>query len=90
MEDRSISVLKRKATELGFRTEKLPSGALVFSKDNVPEIQVIAILDAYYVKYVRSGKAYVVYDLRDDVIEAIFRGYLSELKDGNVIEIPLD
>jgi hypothetical protein len=38
MEDRSISVLKRKATELGFRTEKLPSGALVFT-DFLPALE---------------------------------------------------
>jgi hypothetical protein len=90
MEGRSVRMLKEKAMELGFSVEKLPSGALVFSKNNEVEIQFIAILDAYYVKYIKSGKAYVVYDLSDDVIDAMFRGHLGELKNGNVIEIPLD
>jgi hypothetical protein len=90
MEGRSIKMLKEKAMKLGYNVEKLPSGALIFSKNNEAEIQFVTVLDAYYVKYIKSGRAYVIYKLDDDVIEAIFRERLSELKDRNVVEIPLD
>jgi len=90
MEGRSIKILKEKATELGYNIEKLPSGALIFTKNNVAEIQFVTVLDAYYVKYIKSGKAYVIYNLSDDVMEAIFRERLSELKKRDVVEIPSD
>jgi hypothetical protein len=90
MESRSIKMLKEKATKLGYNVEKLPSGALIFSKNNEAEIQFVTVLDAYYVKYIKSGRAYVIYKLDDNVIEAIFRERLSELKDRNVVEIPSD
>jgi hypothetical protein len=90
MESRSIKMLKEKATKLGYNVEKLPSGALIFSKNNEAEIQFVTVLDAYYVKYIKSGKAYVVYKLSDDIIEAIFNERLSELKNRDVIEIPFD
>jgi len=90
MEVRSIRLLKEKATELGYHMEKLPSGALIFTKNNEAEIQFMTVLDAYYVKYIKSGKAYVIYNLNDGVMEAIFRGSLSELKDRDVVKIPSD
>jgi hypothetical protein len=90
MEGRSIKMLKEKAEKLGYNVEKLPSGALIFSKNNEAEIQFVTVLDAYYVKYIKSGKAYVIYNLSDDVIEAIFRQKLSELKNRDIVEIPSD
>jgi len=90
MGGRSIKILKERAEKLGYNVEKLPSGALIFTKNNEAEIQFVTVLDAYYVKYIKSGKAYVIYDLSDDVIEAIFRGRLSELKKRDVVEIPSD
>ena len=90
MEGRSIKILKEKAEKLGYNVEKLPSGALIFTKNNEAEIQFVTVLDAYYVKYIKSGKAYVIYNLSDDVMEAVLRGRLSELKNHDVVEIPSD
>jgi len=90
MEGRSIKILKEKAEKLGYNVEKLPSGALIFTKNNEAEIQFVTVLDAYYVKYIKSGKAYVIYNLSDDIVEAVLRGRLSELKNSDVVEIPSD
>ncbi|WP_061992240.1 hypothetical protein [Sulfolobus acidocaldarius] len=90
MEGRSIKILKEKAEKLGYNVEKLPSGALIFVKNNEAEIQFVTVLDAYYVKYIKSGKAYVIYNLSDDIVEAVLRGRLSELKNSDVVEIPSD
>ena len=90
MESRSIKILKEKATKLGYNVEKLPSGALIFVRNNEAEIQFVTVLDAYYVKYIKTGRAYVIYKLDDDVIEAVLRGRLSELKNRDIVEIPSD
>jgi hypothetical protein len=90
MEGRSIKILKERAAQLGYNVERLPSGALIFSKNNEAEIQLLVVLDAYYVKYIKSGKAYLIYNLDDDIIEAIFRGWLSELGNQDIVEIPSD
>jgi hypothetical protein len=90
MEGRSIKILKERAAQLGYNVERLPSGALIFSKNNEAEIQLLVVLDAYYVKYIKSGKAYLIYNLDDDIIEAIFRGRLSELGNQDIVEIPSD
>jgi hypothetical protein len=88
MEVGSIKKLKEVATKYGYKVEKLPSGAVLFIKDNEVEIQMLIILDSYYFKYIKSGKAFLVYDLDDGVIDAIFRGSLNELDSDNVVEIP--
>jgi hypothetical protein len=90
MEGRSIKKLKEVALKYGYKVEKLPSGAILFTKDNEAEIQLLIILDSYYVKYIKSGKAYLIYNLDDDIIEAIFRGRLSELGNQDIVEIPSD
>jgi hypothetical protein len=88
MEGRSIKKLKEVATKYGYKVEKLPSGAVLFTKDNEVKIQLLVILDSYYVKYIKSGKAYIIYDLDDGVIDAIFKESLNELTNDNVVEIP--
>ena len=88
MEGGSIKKLKEVATKFGYKVEKLPSGAILFTKDNEVKIQLLVILDSYYVKYIKSGKAYIIYDLDDGVIDAIFRGNLNELDGDSVVEIP--
>jgi len=77
MESGSVKKLKEIATKFGYKVEKLPSGAMLFTKDNEAEIQLLIILDSYYVKYTKSGRAYLIYDLNDDVVEAIFRESLN-------------
>jgi hypothetical protein len=88
MEGRSIKKLKEVASKYGYKVEKLPSGAVLFTKDNEVKIQLLVILDSYYVKYIKSGKAYIIYDLDDGVIDAIFKESLNELANDNVVEIP--
>jgi len=90
MEVRSIKTLKERAEELGYKIERLPSGALIFTKNNEAEIQLFSVLNAYYVKYIKSGKAFVIYRMSGDVIEAIFKGGLGELKNRDIVEIPSD
>jgi hypothetical protein len=88
MEGRSIKKLREVASKYGYKVEKLPSGAVLFIKDNEAEIQLLTILDSYYVKYIKSGKAYLIYDLDDGTVEAIFKETLNELGGDNVVEIP--
>jgi len=88
MESGSVKKLKEIATKFGYKVEKLPSGAMLFTKDNEAEIQLLIILDSYYIKYIKSGRAYLIYDLNDDVVEAIFRGDLGKLDSNNIVEIP--
>jgi hypothetical protein len=88
MESGSVKKLREVASKYGYKVEKLPSGAVLFTKDNEVEIQLLVVLDTYYVKYIKSGKAYLIYDLDDGVVEAIFRGSLNELDGDNVVEIP--
>jgi hypothetical protein len=88
MESGSIKKLKEVAVKYGYKVEKLPSGAILFTKNNEAEIQLLIVLDSYYVKYIKTGKAFLIYDLDDGIIEAIFRGNLNELDGDNVVEIP--
>ncbi|MCI4408534.1 MAG: hypothetical protein JHC26_05540 [Thermofilum sp.] len=88
MEGRSIRALKEKAIEMGFNVEVLPSGAILLVRNNEAEIQILSVLDAYYVKYIRTGRAFVIYNLDNEVIEAIFNNRLTELKDRDIVEIP--
>jgi hypothetical protein len=88
MEGRGIRALKEKAIEMGFNVEVLPSGAILLVRDNEAEIQILSVLDAYYVKYIKTGRAFVIYNLDNEVIEAIFNNRLTELKDRDIVEIP--
>jgi len=88
MEGGGLKKLKEVASKFGYKVEKLPSGAVLFIKGNEVEIQLLVILDTYYVKYIKSGKAYLIYDLNDGVAEAVFRGSLDELDGNSVVKIP--
>ncbi|AKA73826.1 hypothetical protein SULI_07825 [Saccharolobus solfataricus] len=90
MEGWDLKLLIKKAEQKGFKVEKLPSGALIFSKRKA-EIQFFTILDTYYVKYINNGRAYIIYKLDEKVIDAIFEGRLDELtKSDDVVRIPSD
>ncbi|ADB87240.1 hypothetical protein [Saccharolobus islandicus] len=89
MEGWGLKLLIKKAEQKGFKVEKLPSGAIIFSKRKA-EIQFFAILDAYYVKYLADGRAYVIYKLDEEIIDAIFEERLDELESDDVIKIPSD
>jgi hypothetical protein len=88
MEGRSVKRLEEVAVKFGYKVEKLPSGALLFIKGNEVEIQLLVILDSYYVKYIKSGRAFLLYDLDNSIIEAVFKGNLDKLDNSNIIEIP--
>ena len=87
--NRIMRIIKEPVEKRGMKLNLLPNGVVVIVKDDYGFIQISAVLDKYYVRYLNRKDAFVLSDLNYDAIEALLDEKLVHLeRRKDVLKIP--
>ena len=66
-----FKILREVAEEQGYKLNVLDNGAVIVVKDGVAIVQIAAVRDAYYFRYLNDNGAYVVYKMSKKILKKI-------------------
>ena len=79
-----FELVERVAKKKGMKVEKLPNGVVIVVKENYAYVQIAAVRDVYYIRYLTKDEAYITRRLSERLVEKILDGQLGE---GDAIKI---
>jgi len=81
----SLAEIEKIIKKKGLKINVLPNGVIIAIKDNVAFVQISAIRDVYYIRYLTKNEAYIIRNLNEKIIELILEEKLDETE---AIKIP--
>jgi len=81
----SLAEIEKIIKKKGLKINILPNGVIIAIKDNVAFVQISAIRDVYYIRYLTKNEAYIIRNLNEKIIELILEEKLDETE---AIKIP--
>jgi len=80
-----VRLIEKVAKKHNLRIDILPNGVIILVKDNLAYVQIAAVRNVYYIRYLTKDEAYVLYSLNEELIESIIEDKLNESE--NVLKI---
>nr|WP_234111858.1 hypothetical protein [Sulfolobus islandicus] len=78
-------LVEKVANKHNLRINILPNGVIIIIKDNLAYVQIAAVRNVYYVRYLTKDEAYILHSLNEELIERIINEKLDESE--NVLKI---
>ncbi|MEJ2780601.1 hypothetical protein WIW89_06815 [Stygiolobus sp. CP850M] len=75
-----VQLVEKVAKKYNIKVNSLPNGVIILVKNGVGFVQIAAVRDVYYIRYLTKNEAYIVHKLNEKIIESILEEKLDETK----------
>ncbi|ACP50097.1 conserved hypothetical protein (plasmid) [Sulfolobus islandicus Y.N.15.51] len=80
-----VQLIEKAAKKYNIKINSLPNGVIILVKNDIGYVQIAAVRNVYYVRYLTKNEAYIIRNLNEKIIELILEEKLEETE---AIKIP--
>ncbi|ADB87820.1 hypothetical protein [Saccharolobus islandicus] len=73
-----VQLIEKVAKKYNIKINSLPNGVIILIKNDIGYVQIAAVRNVYYVRYLTKNEAYIIHKLNEETIEMILEEKLDE------------
>jgi F0F1-type ATP synthase alpha subunit len=80
-----VQLIEKVAKKYNIKVNSLPNGVIILVKNGIAFVQIAAVRNVYYIRYLTKDEAYIVDKLDEEIVELVI---LEKLDESKALKIP--